>query len=770
MIKELTPSQVIYKFSKTDISKGLKGSTDDYIPNMDNIYDYINQSLNIKREGFNLFLIDNFSKEKLNEIIRAIDENLKRKDRPHDILYVSYENSREPKALKMPCGTGKLFVESIDRIKKKYQDVIFDFYNLSVDSKKDDIIDELQDKRNEFMDELTDLSEKAGFNVKATMGGFAFIPLKDDDKAMTEEEYDDLKDDTKDEITNKASMLKEEAEKILEKIKTLEIEAKIKLKKILQETLIDSISEIKREECLKYSDNTIAIRYINDLCSYIEKSLVENYSINYESDSDEIENIMEQYDVNLLVDNSSRKYPNVIYEENPTVQNLIGDIEYEVDKGSYNTNMKLIKAGDILKADEGCLILRANSLAMTPGGYQQLRKVISTGKVSYDFSKGYLDILTINTLKPEAIDVDVKVILIGDYQMYNLFASYDDDFSKLFKLVAEYDPIINSDSKSNIKLVGYILKLIHDNNLLSIEEDALIEIVKLLSRKAESKKKFLIDDIEIDNALFRSNLNAINEGRSSISRKNVMSVFDDKSLLRKHVFEFYKDKKINIDVTSTLVGSINGLAVIDTGMDSFGKPIRITCICSKGNGMINDFQKENKLSGPIHEKSICILKSILSSVIDIYSDLPVDFNVSFEQMYGKIEGDSASVAEIVCMMSALSRVGIKQNIAVTGSVNQFGQIQPIGGVNEKIEGFYEICKLIDSPNGKAVLIPSSNSDELILNDEVEKAIKEKKFKIYTMDNIKDAVTLLMGSRNLSYDKIMDKMKGQIKLYKSKNKI
>lgn len=766
MIKELTPAQVLFKFSKTDISKGLKGNAQDYIPNMDNVYDYIGQSLNINREGFNLFIIDNFSKEKLGEITRVIEKNLQMKGKPEDILYVSYTNEREPKVIKLPGGQGKVFVDTVEKIKDAYKTIILDFYNLSLNNEKEDIIDELKEKRNDFMEELTILSEKSGFNVKATMGGFAFIPLKDGDTAMTEEEYDELRDDDKEDISNKASILKEEAEKILDKIKKLEIDAKEKLTEILKETLSEGISDIKNEGCRKCSESTIAVEYINKLCSYVEKNVVENYSINYENDSDEIDKILSQYSINLLVDNSKNKYPSVIYEENPTVQNLVGDIEYEVDKGAYVTSMKMIKAGDILKANEGCLILNANTIATTPGAYMQLKKVMSTGKISYDYNKAYLDILTINTLRPEAIDVDIKIILIGDYTMYNLFLSYDEEFSKLFKLTAEYDPVLESSASTNVKLVKYIIKLIHDNHLLAIEEDALTEMVKILFRKAESKKKFIIDDLEIDKMLFRANLNALNEGRNSICEKNVMDIYEEKSIAYKNVFDFYKSKKIYIDVTSKIVGSINGLAVIDTGMDKFGKPIRITCVCSKGTGKVNDFQKDNKLSGPIHEKSICILKSLLDSVIGSYSDLPVDFNISFEQMYGKIEGDSASIAEIVCMISALSKIGIKQNIAVTGSVNQFGEVQPIGGVNEKIEGFYTVCKKLDKVDGKAVLIPYTNADELILCREVEDSIKKNKFKIYTMQNVKDAINLLIGGRNMPYDKIMDKIKYQLKLYKS----
>lgn len=768
MVKELTPAQVVFNFEKIDIAKGLKGNSQDYIPNMDAIYDSIDQSLSIRREGYNLYIIDNFSKEKLNEIIKCVSRKLTEKNKPKDILYVTYEEKREPKAMFLSNGMGQRFKECIDKLKKEYQEKIFDFYNSSLSSEKDNIIDGLAQKRNQYMDELTEMAEKAGFNLKTTMSGFAFIPLKENETAMTEKEYDELKSEKKVDIADKAAELKAEAQKVLEKLKELELAAKCKLKEILKKTLSDEMKDIKNSIKNKLENEQQAVFYIDKLCDFTEKSLVDNYSISYESDVEEIEYILSKYNVNLLVDNSSNKSPLVIYEENPTVQNLIGDIEYETDKGAYITDISLIKAGDILRANEGCLILNANSVANTAGSYQQLRKFLFSGKVNFDYNKSNLELLTLNTIKPEPIKADVKVILIGDFTLYNLFYSYDDEFKKIFKLTSEYNPIVslNSRGNDNSALVSYIMKLITDNNLLPIEEEALVEVARILSRKAECRNKIILDEMEIDKMLFISNDKAVKEGRKSICRKNIVDIYNKKSLLQQEMLDYYLDRKINIDVTSKISGSINGLSVIDTGRESFGKPIRITCLCSKGSGKLLDFQKENNLSGPIHEKSISILSSLFNSFIDPYSKLPVDFNLSFEQIYGKLEGDSASVAEIVCMISALSRIGVRQNIAVTGSVNQFGDVQPIGGVNEKIEGFFNICNTLDTIENKGVLIPSANVDDVVLNEEVENAIKQGKFKLYSMDTIYDAIEVLMCDKKTKVGDVLKKIKIELKLYEN----
>lgn len=766
MIKELTPAQVIFDFPKLDINKGLEEGKETYIPNMQNIYEEISRMFNIKKEGYNLYIVDSLSKEKLGVIINYLEEKIKLRHAPKDILYVTYEEEREPAPLFVGNGRGKEVQDMVNKIKDIYREKLFDFYNSSSDIDKENIIEELQHSRNSSMETLEDLAEKQGFSIKTTSSGVAFIPLKENEMAMTEKEYDELKNEEKDGIIEKASKLKEEAKNILDKLKVIEIDAVEKLKKILITNLSKETEEIKKEFKNLFSDEEEVIEYIQLMCNFIEESSVDVYNMNYEEEEEELGIIFDKYNVNVLVDNKNNTVPRIIYEEDPNLQNLIGEIEYEAHKGTYVTDMTLIKAGSILKANEGFLIIDANSLLNNPGSYQAIRKILSTGKLNFDYNRGYLELLTLNTLRTKPIEVTTKIILIGDYKLYDLLYSYDEEFKRIFKLNVEYDPVINYANSAN-KLSSYVLKVAENNELLPVEEGAIVEIAKHLAKKSGSKKKVVFDELEIEKLLLLANDAALNKNQVSITQDNVLDFCTKKGIEEREILEMYKDKKINININSHIVGSINGLSVIDTGYYMFGKPIRITCICTKGDGKVIDFQKENNLSGHIHEKSINILTSLLSMFIDSYCKIPVDFNLSFEQTYGKVEGDSASVAEVLCMLSALSKVPINQSIAVTGSINQFGDIQPIGGGSEKIEGFYNVCEELGDCIGKGVLIPSTNIDELILPPKIEEAIKKGDFKIYCMDSIYDAIDVMMLENKIDINDLTRKIKEQMDLFSDK---
>jgi len=377
--------------------------------------------------------------------------------------------------------------------------------------------------------------------------------------------------------------------------------------------------------------------------------------------------------------------------------------------------------------------------------------------------------LSLSGLKPEPIEFKEKVILIGDFETYDILYNYDEDFKKIFKIRAEYNPIIEVDESTKTKFVEGILRITKKNNLKAFTNDAIKEIAKYLSRKAESKNKIYFNDYELNKLLMLSNNKVIEEKRDSVEGKDIIEVAYNEEQIEKEIMENYKDKKILINVNGASVGQINGLSVIDIGYIRFGKPLRITCNCYKGDGAIFDAHKESNMSGNIHSKSINILRGYINRLTGGYTRLPVDFHLSFEQLYGMLDGDSASVAEVICMISALSKIPIKQNVAVTGSINQFGEVQPIGGVNEKIEGFFKTCKLIDNIDGKGVIIPDSNKDDLILNDEVEKAIESGRFHIYTMATVEDAMELLMGDENINLQEIMNAIDRELKKYTKKGK-
>ncbi|MDS0524081.1 AAA family ATPase [Clostridium sp. SHJSY1] len=765
MKRELTPNEVLFNI---DLNEGEENAKFNDIPGISLAYQKVKRAIEIKEEGYNLYLIDSFSKDKLNDLIKFIENLYKNSDSPKDICYVTIDDPKKPEPIFLANGKGKELKNEVENIKNSYYEVVMDFYNTSSESEKDSIIEEVHSKRSNYIGELVEIAKDEGFDVKATTGGFAFLPLKEG-KVMTEKEYDILADDSKDEIVKRASKLRNKAEVVLEKLKDIELTSITKLKDIYSEFLDVELEEEKEECLLKFITDDDVYEYLEKLFYNIEKSLVDCYTINIEEDESVINEILNKYDISVLVDNSNYKKPRVIFEEDPSVMNLMGNVEYENHNGLYTTELSLITPGSLILANEGCIILRLSQLVNNNFSYYSLKKALMSGKVNIDSARSYLELLSINGLKPKPMPVKVKVIIIGDYESYDILYDADEDFRRLFPLRVEFSNVINYKDIKGKVIKEYIKERVKKYNLNDIDDEGVKELIKYLSRKANSKEKVSIDEVDVDKILILSGSEVKDQRRKSISGKDIIKVAYEEELIEEQIMEMYEEKKIFISLKGKMVGTINGLAVLNSGYYSFGKPMKVTCIACKGDGKIIDIQKESNMSGSIHEKSINILSGLLSNIINPYEKLPIDFHLSFEQTYGKIDGDSASVAEILCILSALSKYGIRQNIAVTGSINQFGEVQPIGGVNEKIEGFYKTCKLMGECGDKGVLIPSSNREEIILKPEVEEAVSKGAFHIYTMDNLEDAIEVMMLEENQTIEEFFKDISKEIDKYRTKQK-
>ncbi|WP_315114403.1 AAA family ATPase [uncultured Clostridium sp.] len=764
-MSELNVNHVKYSIDFSDI-KAIDG--EEYLLGYEDVYKDIKRALEIDKEGFNIFLIDDFSKDKLNKMIRYIEDNLPDSP-PKDVCYFIGTESRNPKGIFLSNGQGRIFKKYLEEIQKNYSEKIYDFYNTSDNKEKEKLLEKVQKNRSELIGEMVKVAEESGFDIKFTGGGFTFIPIKEDGNAMSEKEYESLEKENKDDIIKKVFKLKEKAQNILDKIKDSEEEGIENIKELMEEYLEECSCQIKEDFKKGLDGEECAIKCLVDVCSKVEKALVDNYSMSYEEDEEEIGEIIYKYGINVIVDNSNNKKPICIYEDDPNLSNLLGNIEYENKNGVYVTDISLIKAGSMLKANEGCLILRMNNLLANTSSYYYLKKALVNGKVDIDYNKGYLELLSLSGIHPEPIKINAKVILIGDYEVYDILYNHDEDFKKIFKMKAQYNPYIKIDDKAKISLLKTIDTICKENNISPLEDEGKKEIAKYLSRKAESKDKLYFNIEEIERVILLANNQAINEKAQCIGKSHIIKIAYDEDMIEKEILEAFEEKKLMINVNERLVGEINGLTVLDAGYFSFGKPVRITCSCYNGDGNIVDVQKDSQLSGKIHSKAINILKGFINNLIGGYNKIPVDFHLSFEQVYGKVDGDSASVAEIIAMLSSLSKIGIKNNIAITGSMNQKGEVQPIGGVNEKIEGFFKVCKKLDSVKDKGVIIPYSNINNLVLNKEVEEEIEKGNFKIYTMKTIEDAINILMCDEDIDYKYIMDCIEKELKKYVKKVK-
>lgn len=765
MVKKLKVEQIIYRYkSNEEIMK------DDFekLDVLDSEYRKIDRAINIKKSGYNLYLIDDYSKDRVKDLKRYIEDQYRYLEPPDDICYVILEDAKTPEVLFVKNGNGKKLREISEEIKDYYMDIVEEFYNISMDSEKEELLEEIQNRRNKYINNLMESATKENFDLKLTDKGFAFIPLIENE-VITEKNYENLSENKKEDIAQKANKLKKKAEIVLKKIKDIEDKSLKRLKEIYSEYISKEMESYKDEVLLKFIEDDNAYEHLEKLFILIEKNIIDAYSMEFEDDEEALYEILSRTRFHLLVDNSLNIKPLVMFEEDPTMNNLLGFIEYENNNGVYSTNLSLINSGSILKANNGCLVIRMSSLITNYNVYHQLKKVLASGYLNYESLRSYTELINVGGLKPENIPIDLKIILIGDQESYNILYNNDEDFRKLFKLRAEFkqDTELNDNSEKYIN--NLINKIITKNKLMPISQNGFNEIIKYLSRFSGDRDKVSISTEEIDRIIILANENCKKRKSRIIEDEDIISVAYERELIEEEYDKLYKENKILISIKDSKVGVINGLAVIDTGYYSFGRPMRITCVAHRGNGRIIDIQKENKLSGKIHEKSISILKGLLNNMIDPYKDLPVDFHLSFEQTYGYIDGDSASIAEAISILSALSKRPIKQNIAVTGSVNQLGEVQAIGGVNEKIEGFFRVCKFLESDEGKGVLIPYSNKNELILNEEIEKSIEDGKFKIYVMETLNDAIETLLLNEGDTISDFLEEINLEIKKYEKREK-
>lgn len=761
MKKVLKPREVLYDFNINDNEK-IEGEF--ILPQYTEAYKKIKTSLLLDSDGYNLYLVDEFSKSRVKHIISYVKDILKDKDPPRDICYVIKENPKEPIPIFVNNGYGNKLKYILDKVQDFYAESIFKFYNGLDNKEKEELINTIKDRRSKIIEDLMNLAKTFGFDIKTSGDGFTFVPLNSG-KEMTEDEYDKLTEDEKDKIIDKVNELKISANDILEKLRNMKDDELNRIREIMSSFFEDEIKVLKKEIRKTFQKDKEATTYINYVIKSIGTSLQENYSINYEDDEEGIKEIIYKYDINVIVDNSHNNCPPVIFDDDSSVTSLLGSIEYENHNNVYVSTVKSIKAGSYVRANGGCLIIRASSILNNPQFYYYLKKSLITEKVDLDYNRGYLELFTLGNLKPVPVEINTKVIIIGDYDIYDALYNYDKEFKTIFKMRAEYKGVLQSKDQVKAILLREIDDFVKANNIKNITSSGVKEIAKFLSRKAENKNKIYFDCHEISNLILLSNYRALEEGREFIDGKDIENVAYKKEIIEEEYLSLYEDRKILIDVKGSKVGQINGLSVIDTGYVSFGKPVRITCACFNGDGKIIDAQRESNLSGKIHTKGISILKGYINNLNGGYERLPVDFNLSFEQLYGVIDGDSASVAEAICIVSAFCKIPINQNIALTGSINQFGQVQPIGGVNEKIEGFFSVCKSLDTIKGKGVVIPISNKEDLVLSSEVEKAIVDGDFTLYTMENVEDAMEIMFDIDGIKFQDVLDMINKQCENYK-----
>jgi len=715
----------------------------------------------MKAKGFNIFAAGPPVTGKRPATRSYLEKIAKTKPTPPDWCYVNnFQNPYEPKALKLPAGKAKIFQKDlknlIDQVKRAVPAAL---QSEEFAARTNSITKRSVEERDKILNELNDVAKESSYAVRMNQLGIGIVPIRAG-KALSQEEYDALPASTKKKFEQSRETVRTALDKAGKQVNELEANTLDELKKLRDDTVHYSMGGLISKLTSRYQDQPEVIQYLNDT----RDDILENTELfalsgaeQQKKDSDTPPSLIERdlpdllfrrYQVNLIVDNSDLKGAPVIAEDNPTVTNLLGRIESEAKFGTLSTDFTLIKGGSIHKANGGFLILGARELLTSQLSYEGLKRALQNGNIAIEETGQRLGVASTKSLTPQPIPLDVKIVLAGDNQIYQALYVADPDFGLLFKVKAQFDDTIERNDE-NMKTYGrFVHTLCEKENLSHLEAAAIAKVVEYGSRLAEDQTKLSTKFPEIADLVREANHYASQDESKYIKDTHILKALKEKiyrsNLLDEKTKEMIERGIILIDTSGTKTGQVNGLSVISLGDFDFGQPSRITVSVGLGREGVIDIERQARLGGQLHTKGVLIISGYLENKYARDKPLSVACRLVFEQSYGGVDGDSASSTELYAILSALSDLPIKQNLAVTGSVNQKGEVQAIGGVNEKIEGFYHTCKAKGLKGDEGVLIPKSNVQHLMLSEEVVEAVKQRRFHIYPVSTIDEGIEILTG--------------------------
>ncbi len=688
--------------------------------------------LKIDNPAYNIYVSGHSGTGKTTYTLKALNKYSAGKNRHKDWCYVyNFEHPRDPISIGLKIGLGKVFKKDIEKLIEALLDELKDaFESEDYELGKNQLLESYDIEKESLLKEIKKYGEEKGFKLKNSRLGMVFVPLKEDyEEEVSDEEFYK----TKRELEHMAIQTVYKIRDIEDEAKEALLELEEEIGRFIIDPHIDELSE-------KYKEYEKVVQYLKNL----RDDILENIFLFY-MDEEELKDKIDKdhflkYRVNLFVDNEDEKTNSsapIIVETNPSPANLFGKIEYDYYNGNLKTDFTKIIPGAVHKANGGYLVLYADQLLRYQLSWDMLKRTIQSKKIIID---------TNISINPESIPIDIKVILIGSNYLYNLLYSYDSDFSKYFKIFVDFDNEMNKNEGNEMGIARFIALQCKKNNLKHFTYDAVQEVINFSTRLSGDIDRLSTEFNKIMEVIVEGNTYAEINNSEFVEKDDVKMAINEKRK-RLNKIECKMDDSIEngftlIDTEGKRVGVINGLSVLSTGEYSFGRASRITATTSIGNRGIINIEREVKMSGSIHDKGILILTGYLSENFAQGYPLSMNASICFEQSYGGVDGDSASGAELYAILSSLGGIPIKQNIAATGSINQKGEIQVVGGITEKIEGFYYTCKNKGLNGNQGVIIPKNNIRNMILSEEVNNAIKEGMFHIYTVNNVEEAMEIL----------------------------
>jgi lon-related putative ATP-dependent protease len=723
--------------------------------------------IEIKDHGYHIYALGPVGTGKTTIVRKFLERDAKNKPAPDDWLYINnFEDQDKPRTLHLPAGKGREFKDDMDRMVVELKtEVPKAFEGKDYEQEQEQIEQEFQKRIKELLLELEKKAEQTGFKLLQTPQGMAAVPISEE-KAFALEKETELGKKDRQETEVKQEELQVRMRETLRQVEELQKQGKDRMHELDQRVIGFAVDHLINDLKKKYTNYEPVVKFLSETRANLLKNVQAFKQIKQMERMPQPSKIsmmfggqepaFDEYRVNLIIDNGKLQGAPVILEKNPIGPNLLGRIEQQGWFGTLVTNFRMIKAGSLHKANGGYLIIEALDLLTKPLAWQILKRALKNKEIAVESMAEALGAFITRTLEPEPIPLRTKVILIGDPFLYYLLFNWDQDFTELFKIKADFETRMDLKPESTRQYAQFVGSICREENLKHFSPSAVARIVEYGARTVDHQKKLGTKFGDIVDLIRQSNYWANTNGNKLVQSKDVQKALDEKmyrsNRIEQLIQEMIKEGTILIDTKGKVLGQINGISILSLGDYSFGKPSRITVRTYVGNEGVMNIDREVKLGGPIHNKGTMILSGFFGGKYATNIPLAFSASITFEQLYEEVEGDSATSAEIYALLSSLSGYPIRQDLAVTGSANQHGEVQAIGGVNEKIEGFFQVCKIKGLTGKQGVIIPKSNTDHLMLHDNVIDAVKQGKFHIYAISNINQGIELLTGKDSKIIDK------------------
>jgi len=714
--------------------------------------DAIRFGVQVEREGYNVFVLGRTGSHRHGLVNELIADRARQKGSPGDWCYVNnFADPERPRALRFDGGKGNEFRDDMHRLIEEMRLAIpaafeGDDYRRQLRA----LEEQTQGEVAEQWRTLEEQAAKDDIALLQTPTGYVLAPHRNGD-VLDDEEFAKLPEGTRREVQAAIKGLGEELQARIEMMPKLRKRHRERVRALDREVMENAVSLLLADLRQRYAD----MRDVTAYLEAVEQDIIENSQDFRTTETPQLPflaadrgDALARYEVNLIVGSEADAPAPLVYEPNPSYPNIVGRVEYRAEMGALVTDFRMIRSGALLQANGGYLVLDIHRVLGRPFVWEALKQALLAKQVRIESPGEVYGFVSTTMLRPEPIPLDVKVVLIGERWLYYLLSMYDKEFRGLFKVAADLDDEIERDTQTTKDFAGLIAQRISECGLLPFSRDALERVIEQRARQANDSERLSMDMRSLDDLLVQADHWARRRQAELVDAADVATAISEQrrrlNRMQSRVIDAITRNTLLIDTAGSCVGQVNGLSVVDLGEFRFGHPVRITATTRIGTGDVVDIEREVELGGAIHSKGMLILSAALSARYAPDVPLSLHGSVVFEQSYGGVDGDSASVAELCALLSSLARAPIQQNIAVTGSVNQLGRVQSVGGINEKIEGFYDICveRGLDGTHG--VIMPRDNVKHLMLRDDVVEAVAGGRFSVFAVEQVDEALGLLTG--------------------------